>query len=123
MQEIMARATIKMDTVYNTGFIHIKDSLIEGVFTLDYVHIMLADNTMSLFLKEHHLDFLGHGLVRHRVVPTIFTTHYSHRFLYVPDTYPLCDASGHVLILSLDEVVHDRRLIESILRKIEIAKS
>lgn len=123
MKEIVTRATIKTDTVYNTGFIHIKDSLIEGVFTLDYVDIILANNTMELLLKEHHFDFFKPGFVRHRIVPTIYTTHYSHQFLYVPDTYPLCDTSGHVLILSLDEVVHDPSLIASILRRIEIAKS
>lgn len=71
MKEIVTRATIKTDTVYNTGFIHIKDSLIEEVFTLDYVDIILANNTMELLLKEHHFDFFKPGFVRHRVVPTI----------------------------------------------------
>lgn len=123
MKEIVTRATIKTDTVYNTGFLHIKDSLIEGVFTLDYADIILANNIMELLLKEHDFDFFAPGFVRHTVVPTIYTTRYPHQFLYVPDTYSLCDASGRVLILSLEEVIYDSTLIASILQKIELAKS
>jgi len=122
MKEIVTRATMVTDTVYNTGFLHIKDSVIEGIFSLDYVRISLDGKQMVFDWKEQILDFDVFHNFCSRIQLSCYSTPYRHEFLYIPDTYSLSDERGSFLSLSLEEPIYDFVQISRILQKIDLIR-
>lgn len=122
MKELVIRATIATNTVFNTGFLHMKDSSIEGVFSLDYVRILLDGKQMMLDLKEQIWEFDSFRNPRSRIELSCYSTPYRHEFLYTPDTYSLTDERGSFLSLSLEEPIYDSEQISRILQQINFIR-
>ncbi len=122
MNEIVARATIETDNMVNTGFIHMKEKVIEGIFSLDYVKITLDGQQMFLHLNEQSFYTFSHFLMDTTNFYCYFTS-YPYSTLYIPDTYSLYDEAGSVLTLSLEEVIQNPEEISEILMAIEQVKT
>lgn len=103
MKDIVVRASIKTDTFFNTGFIHITDEIIEGVFTKDYIKISIDGKRMILHLSEDIFFKDSTGYIHHKMVETIFQNKYLYSDFYIPDSYTLFDESKNVLTLSIFE--------------------
>lgn len=121
MKEIVVRATIKTDQFSNTGFIHIKDNLIEGVFTFDYAKIILDGSKMILHYEEHNIipDFYG---IIDEFISSIYEKKYLYPYLEVPYTYTLRDETGCLLVLSIKDIIQKTDLISQILSDIETVR-
>lgn len=103
MKDIVVRASIKTDTFFNTGFLHITDEIIEGIFTMDYVKISIDGKRMFLHLSEDIFFKDSIGFIRHKIVETIFQKKYNFDYLYIPDSYTLFDERKNTLTLSISE--------------------
>lgn len=123
MQDIVVRSTITTQDFVNTGFIHIKDFLIEGIFSLDYLQITLDGSQMILHLATHTFEpnyeekcFLSY------TNKYCYTVKYRYSNLFIPDTYYLYDMNGSMLKLDIGEKVNDSIVKKEILSSIEKAK-
>ena len=120
MNEAVIRATIKTNTVLNEGFIHIKDDLVEGCFTFDYVKIALTSNLLSLELHER--NFCLEDPLKCNTKIKFFSSHCSEKTLFVPYSYTLFSEDHYVLILKLEEIIPNSPDITKILKKIKTVR-
>ena len=124
MKDFLVNAKIRTDRFSNTGIIHIKDNLIEGIFTFDYVKILLDGKKMSLILNEHKLEFNSdHSVRKTSIRPTIYEANYEETYIESPLSYILFDASGEGLSLILTEPIKDPYQVSHILERLEKFKT
>lgn len=123
MKEIVARATIKTDKCFNTGYIYIKDNLIEGFFSLDYAKITLNRKKLSMHLEERCIYLDDNDFLHDVMISSDYSQLYKYDTLYIPDTYLLSDESGSVLTLNLEDIVHDSDIISRVLANLNQIRS
>lgn len=122
MKEIVVRAIIRTETVFNEGYLHINGEIIEGIFTLDYVRINLDGKEMFLTLIERSIYYDEMNNLIHKCTFNYYKQRYSHNYLYSPDTYSLCDETGSLLTISLEEPIKDSDEISQILKDINYVR-
>ena len=118
-KEIVARATLKIPGIFfNTGFVHIKDDILEGIFTLDYLQMCIYNNKPTAHLSEKSYFLNDYGLAIIKITETLFRSKSNCANLYDPNIFYLYDESGEELILSVYEPVESYQ-IPSILHEID----
>lgn len=124
MKDFLVKAKIRTDRFSNTGILHVQENLIEGLFTFDYVKILLDGNKMSLILNEHIFEFNSdHSVHKTSIIPTIYEAKYDQTYLESPLSYILFDATGEGLSLILTDPIKDPFQISHILEKLEKFKT
>ena len=108
MKDVVARATIETSTFFNTGFIHIKDNKIEGIFTFDYINILLDGKNMILNIVENSIYF-DEDILHHDFLYSTYQSSFPYLEFYIPDTYHLYDESQNLLTFSIDNIVLDQK--------------
>ena len=118
MKDVVARATIETSTFFNTGFIYIKDNEIEGIFTSDYIKILLDGKNMILNATENSIEF--------NKICYSSTTNYNtyqcsfpYDDLYIPEKYLLYDEFSNPLTLSIESILYDTEVKSIILDRIK----
>ena len=117
MKDVVARATIETSTFFNTGFIHLKDNEIEGIFTLDYIKILLTGKNIILDATENSIELNKVSCFSTTKYNT-YQGSYTYDDLYIPETYSLYDENNNPLTLSIESIIYDLELKSAILESI-----
>ncbi len=119
MNEIIIRTTLKTQNTFNTGFLWIKDNQIEGIFTFDYVKIIIFNKKLSLHIFERLIFFDEEDILHDEFNLHCYSSTYLYDNLFAPDEYILFDKNNNILTMSLLEPVTDKFRISSIKNLIE----
>lgn len=104
MKEIVARATIKFNNCFNSGFVHIKNNVLEGAFTLDYVKIHIINNSMDLLMIENVFSYEDNNLKNYLKISS-YQTPYPYETFNFFDEYILSDVDGSTLSLTIESLL------------------
>lgn len=119
MNEVVARATLKSNTFYNTGFIYIKEEVVEGVFTRDFVEMRIINKKLYLKLTQNILfkSNLFNQICSKKEI-SLFQTQYDEKTLYIPETYCLANDKGEIITLSIETLINNQDQVDTIIQKI-----
>jgi len=118
MKNFFVKAKLRSNKISNTGFIRITDEGIEGIFTFDYVRILLDGKKISLTLNELDLKFIP--TTRETCIKQkIYQALWQEKTLESPLEYLLYDAEGNLLRLNLEDPIDDPIQVSRMLKNLE----
>lgn len=118
MKDILAEATIiEKGVSVNSGFLHITDSSVDGIFTFDYINIRLDKGEM---LMDFYETSINEGCIKNSA--STFKASYLYEYLYFPDEYTLSDGLGRTITLFVEDVINDSEIRNLIISKINSSK-
>ena len=117
MKKVVARCKLKTPSMVNYGYLYIKEDIIEGIFTRDYVKIALRDNKILLHLTEDNF-FIDENIIRHKKKVSLYQTKYFYDTLFIPEEYNLKDEKGNSIALFTECLINNQEEVDNVLKSL-----
>ena len=109
MNDAIARAILETKDSFSYGYVWVRNSILEGTFTLDYVKIKLRKRKLYFNIREK-LSFVDKDGLHNSYNYHYYFSNYHYDNLFVSNKYTFYDNDNSPIILNILETTEDTNL-------------